>query len=162
MSNIREDTIEFGAASIMVEQRIKAGSQFDEAKPSLSTEPAGEQDFVPFFSDADGIFRMMNPGPTTPEATLPEGNHGGLFEFSHKQPVLIDHIMADLGTSIAYEVYLVTALSKFQIAAATSRYLWVKHDNKVILFPGEKISIKTTGATVAMWARVLGRLMLTT
>lgn len=162
MAYIREDTIEFGSMAIMVEQKIAAGAQFNEAIPSLSTLDLGERDFVPFYSSADGIFRMMNPGPITAPATVSAGNSGGLFVFSHKQPVLIEHIMADFGTSIAHTVNLVTAAGAFPLVAATGRYVWIKHDQKIVLFPGEKIAVKTTGATLVMWARVLGRLQTNT
>lgn len=158
MPYIREDVIEFGTMPMVIEQKIKAGEDFTGTIPTLSTEPVGERDFVPFYEESTGIFKMGNPGPTTAEATLFEGDAGGLFTFQHKRPIIIDHIMANFGTAIAHAFNLVTANGSFPLLAATAITAWFKPSDKLIIFPGESIKITTTSATAAMWARVIGRI----
>lgn len=152
--------VEVDAISKTVEQRISAGAQFDGAAPSLSTEPVGERDFVPFYDTEDGVFRMKNPGPTTTPGTLAEGDHGGLWIFPHEQPVWVLQFLADLGTSQAWTLQVVLKDgSTVTVATATGRYIALFFATaRFILNPHEKLKLVTTTATAAMWARAYTRL----
>lgn len=155
------DQVEVGMISITVEQRIRASSQFDGLDPSLSTEPAGERDFVPFFDTDDGVFRLKNPGPTTPAGTIAEGNHGGLFSFSHTQPCGVMQFLADLGSSITWTLQLVLKDGKtIVLHTDTGRYITLipYGEHRLIINPTEKVQLITTAATAAMWARMYVRL----
>lgn len=155
------EDIDAGMITITIEQRIKSGSQFDGVAPSLSTEPAGERDFVPFFDTEDGVFRLKNPGPTTTPGTLDEGDHGGLFSFSHTQPCGVMQFLADLGSSITWTLNLVLKDGKtIVLHTDTGRYITLipYGDHRVIINPKEKLQLVTSGATVAMWARAYVRL----
>jgi hypothetical protein len=134
-----------------VEQAIKIGAQFTGEIPSIDD---GGEDilFVPYMNDADGIYRMMRSA-TTP--TVVEGDKGGLFLFANKVPVRIEYILADLGTSQAWNLHHALAHGNFPIANATSQYIRRTFDDDgLILAPTEGVKLITTAATKAMWMRV--------
>jgi len=147
--------IDFDLLTKTIEQRIAAGSQFDGAIPSLSTEPAGERDFVSFYDPVDGVFRMKNPGPTATPGSISQGDHGGLFTFTHKKAIWLSQFFADLGTSIAWTLALVTSTGdEIQITGTTSRYIALHFfQHATLINPGEKLKLVTSGASGAMVAR---------
>jgi hypothetical protein len=147
--------IDFDLLTKTIEQRIALGSQFDGAIPSLSSLAVGQRDFVSFYDPADGVFRMKNPGPLTTPGSVSQGDHGGLFTFTHKKGIWLSQFFADLGSSIAWTLALVTSTGdEIQITGATSRYV-VLHffQYATLINPGEKLKFVTSGATAAMVAR---------
>lgn len=159
MSDIRQNTVEPEVIPLTVEQKMAASSPFNGAIPSLSTEPAGARDFVPFVSTVDGIFRMKNPGGVLGAAdpgTITAGDAGGLFIFNHKQPVKVERILADFGASVAYSLSLITTAGTIPIDSGTIRYLVILTENLnklPMLNPGDQLQIIAAG-TAAQWARV--------
>jgi len=154
------DQVEVDTITKTIEQRIAAGAQFDGAVPSLSTLGVGEQDFVPFFDLADGVFRMKNPGPLTPPGTVAAGDHGGLWILPHEQPIWMMQFFADLGTSQAWTLQVVLKDgSTVTVATATNRYITLLFGTyRLMLNPHERLKLITTTATAAMWARAYMRL----
>lgn len=133
--------------SVIIEQKIAAGSTYDGAVPADAVDT-----FVPFFDDADGIWKHGKPDETTFE-----GIHGGLFELQHKQPLVVHQILADLGTSLAYTISLVTSAGDVPLYTGTNRYI-VYGDLHWRLAKGEKIKVVVAAGTAAMWLRVYARL----
>lgn len=152
--------IEIDTITKTIEQRIAAGSQFDGAVPSLSTLGAGERDFVPFWDKDDGVYRWKNPGPLTTPGSVAEGDHGGLWDMGHEQPVWLMQFLADLGTSITWTLQLVLKDgSTVTLATNTSRYITLFFGTSRLTWNAhEKLKLVTSGATVAMWARAYVRL----
>ena len=135
--------------SSVIEQKIAAGEDFDGTEPALTGTL-----FVPYCESADNIYRMKHP--TIPATD--EGDAGGLFAFAQDQVLVIEQILADLGTSLAWSISLVTAAGDVPLWAATSRYITlINMDVKARLVRGESLKLVTAGGTVAMWARVYAR-----
>ena len=152
--------IEIDAITKTIEQRIKAGAQFDGTAPSLSTLGAGERDFVPFWDAEDGVYRWKNPGPLTAPGSVAEGDHGGLWDMGHEQPVWMMQFLADLGTSQAWTLQIVLKDgSTVTVATATGRYIALFFGTaRLTINAHEKLKLVTTTASAAMWARAYMRL----
>jgi len=124
---------------VVIEQRINAGQQFNETLPS--TTPA----------DADAIRKF------------PVDNQGGLFEFAFAGPdasfvtYQIDQVFVDFGDAAPGEVSIInsdTPSPKRVVLAslpAGGTYLRV---DPIKLAWDERLVLKTTGATLALYARV--------
>jgi hypothetical protein len=136
-----------------IEQKFAAGTALTGVAPSLSSEPAGEQDFVPFMNTDDGIIRMKNPGPTAPEGTLDEADAGGLFSLDHKQPTVLEHIYAYLGTAdVAWTAGVVTSAGEFQLGAGTGKK--IELSPRMDVMPGEKVKVTCAAPTGKPWVRI--------
>lgn len=136
-----------------IEQKFASGTALAGVVPTLSSEPAGEQDFVPFVNTDDGIIRMKNPGPTTPEGTLDEADGGGLFSLDHKQPTVLEHVYAYLGTAdVAWTVGVVTSAGEFQLGAGTGKK--IELSPRMNIMPGEKVKVTCAAPTGAPWVRI--------
>jgi len=141
----KQNQIDPDVLSTIIEQRIAAGSTYDGVVPADAVE-----NFVPFYDDTLGIWRLGKPN----ESTF-EGTHGGLFVMDHKQPLVLEQVLADLGTSLAYTLSLVTTSGTIPIATGTSRYIAYNDSNLRWRFQkGEKIKLVVAAGTAAMWARI--------
>lgn len=158
---IRQNTTEIDLITRAIEQRIVAGSDFDGTAPSLSTLPVGEQNFVPFYEQDDGLYRYKNPGPLTTPASVSEGDHGGLFTFATKKPIWLIQFLADFGSDIPYMLSIVLSKTNdiIPVFGLTGRYATQNFfQNAYMLHPGDRLHLVTTGGTGAMWARIYATL----
>jgi|MudIll2142460700_1097286.scaffolds.fasta_scaffold00003_121 hypothetical protein len=145
---IKQTQIDPDVLSTIIEQRVAAGSTYDGIAPADAVE-----DFVPFYDDDLGIWRLGKPD----ESTF-EGTHGGLFVMAHKQPMVLEQVLADLGTSLAYTLSIVTTSGTIPIATGTSRYIAYSDNSLRWRFQkGEKIKLVVAAGTAAMWARIYTR-----
>jgi hypothetical protein len=152
MAYIRQEDLEAGQITRAIDQKFVAGVSLGGVKPSLSSQPLGEQDFVPFVDEADGIVTMMNPGPTAPEGTLDEADAGGLFELTHKQPVVLDQVVGKLGAAVSWVVNIVTKNGDVPIGSATNAQILIIEP--YLLMPGEHVKITCATAAQKSWIRI--------
>jgi hypothetical protein len=122
----------------IIEQQITAGNQF--------TGSAGAGTPV----DADGI------------RTFPPANQGGLFELDFAEQdgsfetYIIDQILADFGDAATAVVNIITAPARTTQLAAPGAGMYL-FTGPLELAWDQKIQVVTTGASVALWARVHAR-----
>ena len=153
MADIRQTSIDAEQICKATEQKFAAGTALTGVIPTLSTQPVGERDFVPFYGTADGITRMKNPGPTAPEATLDEADAGGKFVFANTQPAVLEQVLAFLGTvSVAWTVNIITSAGTYQVASGTGTTIMIIP--KVDIMPGESVTVTCATPTGKPWARV--------
>lgn len=148
MAEIKMQSIpEPNTAAIFIEQRIKAGSQFTGEAPSLS---GGA--FVPWVDEYDQVFRYAKSS----DATVKEGDKGGLFEFECAAPVSLEEVLADFGGSVTWTLSVVPRSGPAIVieTASSSRYLVRTEYQRLHLVRGDKIKIVTSGGSAAMWARI--------
>lgn len=123
---------------VVIEQRIDAGSQFDETAPS--TTPADDKAVRVFPSDTQG----------------------GLFEFDFAGPdasfvtYQIDQIFADFADAAIVQIAIIDSVTptpnrSVLFTPAAGGYIM---STPFELAWDQKLTIKTTGATAAMLARV--------
>ena len=113
-----------------IKHQITAGSQFDGQVPS--TTPAEENGVVVY----------------------PTDTQGGLFEFGMDAvPVALFEVMVKLGGQTSWTLKIIDGSTAFDLASGTTeaQYLY-RPDEPVILLPGQKVELKTVGASAAMWA----------
>ena len=153
MADIRQIEIDAEQICKAIEQKFATGVALTGVVPTLSTQPVGERDFVPFVSTVDGIVRMKNPGPTTAEGTLDEADSGGKFVFNHSQAAVLDQVLAYLGTAaIAWTVNIITSAGTYQVASGTGTTIMITP--KVDIMTGESVTITCAAPTGKPWARV--------
>jgi hypothetical protein len=140
---IKQAKIEPDLLHTVVEQKIAAGSTYDGALPADAIE-----NFTPFYDDATGIWRMGKPDGSTFE-----GIHGGLFVTAHTQPMILDQVLADFGTSLAYTLFIVTSAGEIRLLTGTTRYL-VVGNVRWRYQQSEKLKLVVAAGTAAMWARM--------
>jgi hypothetical protein len=155
MSLNRVQSPEVGSSiSTSFVQRMNAAVNFDGLAPKSTVPAASEQDFVAFQDTVSGEHVYSNPGPTTPEATL-KGTSGGLFEFGHKQPIVIEQVLIVFGASTNYTITIVTPHGEVAYAggtAVTSALLgWggTEPNWRPLLMPGDKLKLVTSGGAVS-------------
>lgn len=150
MAQSQVDAIHPGSTVACYEQRIAAGNQFDGNAPELSATP-----FLLWFDSTNGIVKSGNAA-----GSVFAGDKGGLFSFAHKQPIVIDQVLGDLGAVVTYTIGMTNETDTAVFYNDTSRYvrLFTEQD-KAILMPGESLQFITTGASTAMWLRVYARLL---
>ena len=114
-----------------IEQKIAAGSQFDGTAPT--TTPATGNDMLSY----------------------PEDTVGGLFDFGNTSPILIHQIAVRLGSQSAWTIEIedVDGIA-VEVASGTNESSLLLTDLDLIVLQGQKLLIKTTGATDPMRARV--------
>jgi hypothetical protein len=121
-----------GVMPVGIQQKITAGSQFNGAA-STSAQTA-----------ANGMTKFATDVK------------GGLFNFEQNEPIVIHQVLANLGTSIAYQVNIVNLDSTGAVIAGESILLASGTAASVFLTPqvvlgaGQAIQLTTTGATLAM------------
>jgi len=153
MADIRQTSIEEEQICKAVEQKFATGTAITGVAPSLSTQPVGEKDFVPFVSTVDGITRMKNPGPTAAPGSLDAADAGGLFVLQNTQPLILEHIYAYLGTAdVAWTASVVTSAGSFQLDAGTGKKIEISP--KMDIMPGETIKVTCATPTGAPWIRI--------
>lgn len=140
---IKQTNIDPDLLTIAIEQKIAAGSTYDGALPADAIE-----NFVPFYDDASGIWRMGKPD----ESTF-EGTKGGLFVTAHNQPMILEQVFADLGASLAYTISIVTNAGEIPIATGTSRYIAIGNV-RWRFQQSEKVKLVVAAGAAAMWARM--------
>lgn len=140
---IKQTKIEPELLHSVIEQKIAAGSTYDGGLPADAVE-----DFVPFYDDATGIWRMGKPD----ESTF-EGTKGGLFVTAHTQPLILDQVLADFGTALAYTLSIVTTAGEIPILTGTTRYL-VVGNIRWRYQQSEKLKLVVAAGSAAMWARM--------
>lgn len=123
---------------VVIEQRINAGQQFNETLPS--TTPA----------DAKAIRKF------------PASNQGGLFVFDFAGPdasfvtYQIDQVFVDFGDAAPGEVSIINSdgpPKRVVLATLPAGGTFLRVD-PIKLAWDEKLVLKTTGATLALYARV--------
>lgn len=124
---------------VVIEQSINAGQQFTEALPT--TTPV----------DADAIRKF------------PVDNQGGLFEFDFAGPnasfvtYQIDQVFVDFGDAAPGEVSIINSdpvPKRVVLASLPAGGTFLRVD-PIHLAWDEKLVLKTLGATVALYARVM-------
>jgi hypothetical protein len=121
-----------GVMPVGIQQKITAGSQFNGA---ASTSVQSVQNGMTKFAT---------------------DTKGGLFNFEQNEPIVVQQILANLGTSIAYQVSIVSLDSAGVVIAGESLLLasgtaaTVSLTPKIMLGVGQAIQLTTTGATVTM------------
>lgn len=156
MAEIRQTELDVDVIPRVIEQKFATATALTGVAPTLSSEPAGERDFVPFVSDVDGVTRMKNPGPTTAEGTLDEADDGGLFELDHEAPVRLEHVVANLSSSVAWTIAVVTANGLEYIVAAGTGSAVLETPN-ITLMPGEHVQVTAGAPTGKPWVRIYVR-----
>lgn len=122
----------------IIEQLITAGSQFDGALPTT----------IPI--DADGIRKF----PTDVVGGLVEldfADHAGSFE-----SYVIEQILADFGDAVTAVVNILTAGGPTAVFASPGAGIYL-FTGLLELGWDQKIQLVTTGATVALQARVFAK-----
>lgn len=155
MAYIRQEDLDAGQITRAIDQKFATGTSLSGVKPTLSSQPAGEQDFVPFVDEADGVVKMMNPGPTAPEGTLDEADGGGLFELTHKQPIVLDQVVGNLSSSVNWSVAIVTKNGDIVIRSATSAQILILEPH--IMMPGEHLKVTCASPAGKPWVRIYVR-----
>lgn len=123
---------------VVIEQRINAGQQFNESLPS--TTPV----------DAMAIRKF------------PVSNQGGLFDFDFTGPdasfvtYQIDQVFVDFGDAAPGEVSIINsdAIPKRVVLASLPAGGTFLRVDPIMLAWDEKLVLKTTGATLVLYARV--------
>lgn len=124
-----------GTGPVGIQQLITAGSQFDGAK-STSVITTGNG---------------MNKYATDTK--------GGLFNFEQSEPIVVHNVMADFGSSIAYQVFIVNLDATGAVISGESMLLTsgtaatLSLTSRLTLGVNQAVQIKTTTATAAMVAR---------
>jgi hypothetical protein len=157
MAENMQPTIDIEVIVKAIEQKFAVNVAKAGIAPTLSTQPVGERDFVPFVSDVDGITRMKNPGATTdPPGTLDEADDGGLFVLNHLQPGVLEWVMMDLGDVEAYTVSIVTSAGDWEVDSGTAQFVVLKPTAPIM--PGESVKIVAAdpGANKS-WMRIYVR-----
>ena len=150
MAENKQEKITVDTALRAYEHRIALGSKFDGQAQSLSGEP-----FAPYASEVDGVVGMKQHDTPAND----EGDTGGLFEFEHDKPIIIEQILGNLGASMNWTLDLQTTLGDLRIdaAAGTQLVTRVGHDQQFKMVPGEKLKFIST-ANAAGWLRVYARI----
>jgi hypothetical protein len=150
MADVKQTSIIFENDVLCVEQKIAAGAKFNGEAPSLTAEV-----FVPYYDSDDGIIRMKQHDDPSKDA----GDKGGLFEFAHEKPIVIEQVVANFGTSVTFNLYIVGTNGDFQIESGAGAQFISRfgHDKAVILMPEEKVKVVTDTNSLG-WVRVYGRL----
>jgi hypothetical protein len=84
---------------------------------------------------------------------------GGLFDFEQSEPIVVHNVMADFGSSIAYQVFIVNLDTTGAVISGESMLLTsgtaatLSYITRLTLGPSQAVQIKTTTATAAMVAR---------
>ncbi len=125
------------SAPITIEQRITAASQFTGAAPTTA-----------FTDDVDQGIR-----------TFPTDTVGGLFTFALSALWWqeVERIVVQFADSATADISIVNAAGNALSIYTAALGGEVVITDKFELAPDEKIRIVTTGATLAMWARVTMR-----
>lgn len=148
MSQIKQTEIDPDLLTTVIEQQVDAGSDFDGAAPADATE-----NFVPYYDEDDGVFRWGKPDGTTFV-----GTHGGLFDMTHKQPIVLEQLFADFGGSVTWNIYIVTARGDVLIKTGTGQYLaYGNGELRWRMQRHEKVKVTTSGGSAAMWLRIYVR-----
>lgn len=124
--------IPVGVMPAGIQQKITAGSQFNGvASTSAQTSANG---MTKFATDVKG----------------------GLFNFEQSEPIVVHHLIANFGTSIAHQVFIVNLDSTGAVIAGESLLIasgtaaFISLIPQVVLGVGQAIQLTTTGATLAM------------
>lgn len=132
--------------SFGVVQRIAQGSNFTGELPGTVT-----ADFVPVFDSTTGVIHYKD----AVGGTGVEGTRGGLYSFGQDTPVEISQILADFGASVTWTVSILTADDyAIPVATNTGRYISQLPPQRLLLQPGDRLKVVTTGGAAAMWLRV--------
>jgi len=143
MSEYKQTEVDVDVLSIALEQKFASTTAVTGIAPTL----AGEL-FEPYFSDADGVLRYkQHDTPANDEADA-----GGLFTLAHKQPALLEQILMDLSSSVAWTVSIVTSAGAWEVGSGTGRYVVLLP--RSIIMPGETVKITCAGPTGKPWMRV--------
>lgn len=141
MSEIVRTTVPISVTPVTIEQQMAIGNNFSGEAPSLAGEP-----FVPYFSNVDGIYRMKQHDTPAND----EGDKGGLFEPTCVEPFFLEQLHADFGESNAWTLSVVTSSITYLVSSGTGQTIvQIPHD-RIILHPGEKIKLITTGAVLTV------------
>jgi len=124
--------LDVGVMPVGIQQRITAGSQFNGAA-STSAQTV-----------ANGMTKFATD------------TKGGLFNFEQNEPIVVHHLIANFGTSIAHQVFIVNldaagaviAGESLLIASGTATFISLIP--QVVLGVKQAIQLTTTGATLAM------------
>jgi hypothetical protein len=145
MSVTKQNTVEACTAATFIEHQIAANEDFTGTAPALATVA-----FVKYTNDIDQVVFYADPT----DDTIVQGDEGGLFTWEMAAPSSLECFYADLGSSIAWELFLVTRdghTVKFD--GATGRYIIRTEYQRFHMARGDSIRLTTTGGTAAMWAR---------
>ena len=120
------------------------------AVTGVAPELAGEA-FEPYASTVDGILRYkQHDTPVNDEADV-----GGLFTLHHLQPAILEQVLIDLSSAVAWTVSIVTSAGEWQVGAGTDRYVVLLP--RSIILPGENIKITCAVPTGKPWMRIYVR-----
>lgn len=153
MSLIRVQPAEVGALTTALVQKMLGAANFNGLAPANNTQPVAERPFVTFNEKTTGEHVFSNPGPTTAEGTL-LGTDGGLFVFNHKQPIVIEQLLAVFGGTTNYALTIVTPYGEVALASetgVTSALIGLVSTDpnwRPILMPGDMLKLVTSGGTV--------------
>jgi len=124
-----------GVSPVGIQQLITAGSQFNGAV-STSVQTAGNG-MTKFATDVKG----------------------GLFNFEQTEPIVVHNVMADFGSSIAYQVFIVNLDAAGAVISGESMLLTsgtaatLSLTTRLTLGVNQAVQVKTTTATAAMVGR---------
>jgi hypothetical protein len=134
-----------------IEHLIAASSQFTEGAPALGGTALKA-------SDAEGKRTFVDAS----DAQV-EGDAGGLFEFPFAASTVlwkIERVFLVVGAGATYTLKVVSGSDEVTIASASGSAAYIL-DDVATLGRGDKLSLLTAGATLAMKARVIARPILT-
>lgn len=145
MAEVKQTDIEVEAITKCIEQKF-GNVAITGVAPSKGGTP-----FVPYVG-VDGIVRLKDPDtPATDDADL-----GGLFTLAHEQPIVLDQVLADLSSSVAWTLSVVTSAGEIQVAGTTGRL--VNEQPKTLIMPGETLKFVCAVPTGSPWVRLYVRL----
>lgn len=156
MTDIPQPTLATSSVLTCLEQKFVTGANSTGVTPTNSTLTAGERDFVLYFDTETGIYRYKNPGPTETAASEDEATDGGLFTNPYDKPILIDQILGNLSSAVAWKVILKTDSSTVDLDGATTQMIALKPE--YIMFPGEAVQVTWPTVTGTPWVRVYLRI----
>jgi hypothetical protein len=124
-----------GTTAVGIQQLITAGSQFEGSK-STSAQTSG-----------NGMTKFATD------------TKGGLFNFEQTEPIVVHNVMADFGSSIAYQVFISNLdaagaiISGESMLYASGTAATLSLASRITLGVNQAVFLKTTTATVAMIGR---------
>lgn len=134
-----------------IEQLIAATSQYDGGAPELAGDALSAL-------DAEGKRVFVDSA-----GSQAEGDKGGLFDFPIAASAIlwkVERVFLVVGAGAAYTLKVVSGSTKTTVATATGAGSYILND-VATLGRGDKLELTTTGATLAMKARVIARPILT-
>lgn len=143
MAEYKQTDVDIQNITLALEQKFASTTALTGVAPSLVAEP-----FVPYSSDVDGIWRYKQHDDDTKD----EADTGGLFTLNHKQPGILEQVLADFSSAVAWTASIVTSAGEWEISSGTGQHVVLIP--RSIIMPGENIKITCAAPTGEPWVRI--------